>query len=589
MIETRPDHQDTRGRTTSSSSTSTARSAARTRPRSASTAWSRPSSSGAAATSCSTSPAWASSTASGWGRSWPATSRSRTWAASFKLCRISDKLLLIFKITLLDKVLDIHESCDRPWTSFDKGLIRGTADRGPLGRRPARTSSSQRHGDVRGREYRVGPGPVRLLLPHHRRLLHHQAGQGEPAHRRPAGLVALRRPGHGPAHRLRRGPQRPAPRPPAAADLPHGLDPVLHRQPARLLVRLRRPPDGPGPSRPVADSSTASSSCSGPRSAILQHEFPVFVIAFCFWADVFIAMSVTQFWIAVNDVFHPHQAKRLVGLFVMGGLLGGIAGSAVAALTTFAHIIRPENLLLVCAGPARPGPGDRQPRLFRPAEGRRGGRRHAHRPGLPGRLSGELPGRPQGRLPLPAGRPCWPRPSPPGRLINYQFKTVVISVFADADDRTAFIAVFFLIVLAVSTVFHRRYDRAASSRPTASAGPSRSRPAFLLLVSASVFVIPAGLMLAWVLASRGGDKVFDNTLSQSVRELLYVPVPEEVKYKAKIFIDMFVNKFATGFGAGLFLLLFYLRQLRLPDRRPPGPGPGDRPPGPGLPRRSGSS
>jgi anti-sigma B factor antagonist len=39
---------------------------------------------------------------------------------SFKLCRISDKLLLIFKITLLDKVLDIHESCDRALASFEK-------------------------------------------------------------------------------------------------------------------------------------------------------------------------------------------------------------------------------------------------------------------------------------------------------------------------------------------------------------------------------------------------------------------------------------------------------------------------------------
>ena len=58
-------------------------------------------------------------------------------------------------------------------------------------------------------------------------------------------------------------------------------------------------------------------------------------------------MSVTQFWIAVNDVFDPHQAKRLVGLFVTGGLFGGIAGSAVAALATFARILRPEVLLLV--------------------------------------------------------------------------------------------------------------------------------------------------------------------------------------------------------------------------------------------------
>jgi anti-anti-sigma factor len=36
-----------------------------------------------------------------------------------KLCRISDKLLLIFKITMLDKVLDIREDCKRALDSFE--------------------------------------------------------------------------------------------------------------------------------------------------------------------------------------------------------------------------------------------------------------------------------------------------------------------------------------------------------------------------------------------------------------------------------------------------------------------------------------
>jgi anti-anti-sigma factor len=35
-----------------------------------------------------------------------------------KLCRISDKLLLIFKITMLDKVLDIQEDCKGALDSF---------------------------------------------------------------------------------------------------------------------------------------------------------------------------------------------------------------------------------------------------------------------------------------------------------------------------------------------------------------------------------------------------------------------------------------------------------------------------------------
>lgn len=37
-----------------------------------------------------------------------------------KLCRISKKLFLIFQITMLHKVLDIHEDCDRALESFGK-------------------------------------------------------------------------------------------------------------------------------------------------------------------------------------------------------------------------------------------------------------------------------------------------------------------------------------------------------------------------------------------------------------------------------------------------------------------------------------
>jgi anti-sigma B factor antagonist len=37
-----------------------------------------------------------------------------------KLCEISKKLLLIFQITMLHKVLDIHEDCAGALESFDK-------------------------------------------------------------------------------------------------------------------------------------------------------------------------------------------------------------------------------------------------------------------------------------------------------------------------------------------------------------------------------------------------------------------------------------------------------------------------------------
>jgi AAA family ATP:ADP antiporter len=287
------------------------------------------------------------------------------------------------------------------------------------------------------------------------------------------------------------------------------------------------------------------------------------VIAFAFWTDVFIAMSVTQFWISVNDVFDPHQAKRLVGLFVTGGLFGGIIGSAGAALVTLAGLLHPEDLLLVAPGllalavatvnfvyagqrrvdaTAGEGPvaGASRVGLFESFRAVRGSR---YLRLLAGMLAAAMVA---------------------GALINYQFKQSLKYAFETKDAQTAFIAGLFLVILAISTIAHV----AATGRVLKTYGIRWAisiAPAVLFLGSLAVFIVPAGLLLAWAMAVRGGDKLFDNTLSQSVRELLYVPVPAEIKYKGKIFIDMFVNKFATGLGAALFWAFYAVRQFAYRD------------------------
>jgi hypothetical protein len=54
---------------------------------------------------------------------------------------------------------------------------------------------------------------------------------------------------------------------------------------------------------------------------------------------------------------------------------------------------------------------------------------------------------------------------------------------------------------------------------------------------------------------KAGDKSLAYSLNQSVRELLYIPISVEQKYKAKVFIDMFLNRFAKGVGAVILWLL----------------------------------
>jgi len=64
------------------------------------------------------------------------------------------------------------------------------------------------------------------------------------------------------------------------------------------------------------------------------------------WSEIFIVTTVTQFWILVNDIYHPRQAKRLIGFLVSGGLLGGICGSLLSSV--LAGVVKTEGLLLIC-------------------------------------------------------------------------------------------------------------------------------------------------------------------------------------------------------------------------------------------------
>ncbi|MBM3305147.1 MAG: MFS transporter [Candidatus Aminicenantes bacterium] len=294
-----------------------------------------------------------------------------------------------------------------------------------------------------------------------------------------------------------------------------------------------------------------------PFQVIIRDIWPLPVFVFCFFSDVFIAMSVTQFWIAVNDTFDPYQAKRLIGLFVSGGLLGGIAGALLTSLLV--RVVGPENLLLFCPGilllvlatvhllhgeqrklrggsePPSPGPKARVGYL----ESFAAVRKNKYLLLLAGLLASAMVA---------------------GSLINFQFKIVVKDVYEYDVGRTSFLGNFYLGVLFLSTVFHW----AATRRVLKNFGIRLAllvAPVFLLLGSLSIFLLPAGLFLVWAIFVRGSDKIFDNTVSQSVRELLYIPVPEDIKYRAKIFIDMFVNKFAVGLGAGLFLLLFHVSRF----------------------------
>jgi ATP/ADP translocase/HEAT repeat protein len=273
---------------------------------------------------------------------------------------------------------------------------------------------------------------------------------------------------------------------------------------------------------------------------------------FWFWAEIFLAVSVIQFWILVNDIFTPRQAKRFIGFFVSGGLLGGIVGSLAASLLS--GFIGTENLLLICPLLLCGGLGiilalpqsspDRRPEKEVP-------RGEKAKPGI-GYLRGFKTLIKSRYLLFLSG--VMLAGFAVTKFIDFQFLHVLGDRFA-ADERTAFLGVFYTVLLVVSYFLHilltNRILREFGIRTALFISP-------VVLAAGAVtgFFIPAGALMAWAALLRGADKSLSHSLNQSTREILYIPVPAETKYKAKVFIDLFVNKFADALAA-LFLFLFF--------------------------------
>lgn len=286
---------------------------------------------------------------------------------------------------------------------------------------------------------------------------------------------------------------------------------------------------------------------------LFQKNWPWLSMIYWFWSDIFIATSVTQFWILVNDIYNPRQAKRLVGFFVSGGLLGGIGGSLLAS--RLARIVGTEDLLLICPIMLvfclvivnlvyRLQQKEKREEVKEPTKEKKPkiGYTKSFKLLIRSRYLIVLAGLMASAIIVTT-------------LIDFQFNTVVEATYIGKDSRTSFLGTFFTALLIFSYLLHIL----VTSRILRNFGMRIAlliAPFFLIISSGALFFVPMTYLIYWAVAIKGGDKSLAHSLSQSVRELLYIPISPDIKYKAKVFIDMFVNKFAKGFAAFLILLSF---------------------------------
>ncbi|MBN1609790.1 MAG: hypothetical protein JW940_24370 [Polyangiaceae bacterium] len=246
------------------------------------------------------------------------------------------------------------------------------------------------------------------------------------------------------------------------------------------------------------------------------------------------ALSITAFWSLVNERFDPHAARHLVGRVAAGAALGGLMGGVMAERVT--AWLGPRAMLFALAtlsagvalGASRLGAS---PNRAAPARSRLS----------PVKSTPYL--RKMAALVVVVGIMS--------AISDYVLKAEASNVMSSVRDLTRFFAVFYT----VSGVFTFLVQAGLAQRVLQRIG-----------LGGTLVALPAAMLVSGVLAGvmtrlwtaallKGTEATLGNSLFRSAYELLYTPVGEERKRRAKALIDVGADRVGDMAGSGLILLV----------------------------------
>ena len=277
------------------------------------------------------------------------------------------------------------------------------------------------------------------------------------------------------------------------------------------------------------------------------------VWSFYLFGDLYSTLMVATFFAFLNDSVTPSAAKRLYGLVVLGGLLGGVFGTSVVAVNI--KSVNPSTWQWICIGIAvliaviAMGAGAAVRRRLPSEEAPEPPRAEAEeqKQANPALEGARLVFRTPYLLAVMAIVGLYEMVS---TIMDFQWTSAILHYlegaqigeqFSRAYSFTNFTSLFVQIVFTSFVMTRFGMGTALLFLPLAA-----------LLGSAGFMVFPV-LLVGSLLNT--ADNGFSYSINQSAKEALYVPTTQDEKYKAKAFIDMFVQRFAKALAVGLSLVI----------------------------------
>jgi ATP:ADP antiporter, AAA family len=277
------------------------------------------------------------------------------------------------------------------------------------------------------------------------------------------------------------------------------------------------------------------------------------VWTFYLFGDLYSTLMVATFFAFLNDSVTPWTAKRLYGIVGFGGVLGGVVGSTLVAArlthqTTveWLWVVFGAGALTALAASVAARWAHALPRPVVSLALARTQTRPAA-PGHPAIAGARLTFRSSYLLAIAAIVGLYELAS---TVLDFMFTSTVVHYLEGPAIGQHFALVFsitnwvamFVQLLATSMVLRKLgMVTALMVLPAA------------MLGGATAFALAPVLWVGSLLNT--ADNGFSYSLNQSAREALYVPTSTDEKYKAKAFIDMFVQRFAKALAVGLSLAI----------------------------------
>jgi AAA family ATP:ADP antiporter len=278
--------------------------------------------------------------------------------------------------------------------------------------------------------------------------------------------------------------------------------------------------------------------------ALLRTGLGAVPVALFLFGQILGVLLISQFWTLANDIYDPRQAKRLFGFIGGGASLGGALGSG---LTTFlVGRIGNDNLLLVSAAALA-----LCLMIVATIIRRRGA------------VSLSLVEDEQGVGAADALRLLAQSPhlrvialviglaAAGSTIIEQQLLMMAEASGRSAEGITAFLAAIrvyislagFLVQVGLTSRIHRSLGLAVA----------------LLLLPLNLGATAAVVLISGAAWAPAVARVFDTTLRYTVdkttREILFLPLPTDIKYRAKPFIDVTMDRFSKALASIVLLVL----------------------------------